>query len=163
MGSKTGAMKIAAQRAGLSMAAYYARLAAGEKWCTRCKAWHPRAAFGQDKSRADGLAAQCTKGKNAAARNAYTPKPRPMAGSRRFVQVRTGDKKQARARINYLVRMRVIAAPGDLPCTDCGHLGPEVRHEYDHHLGYGAENQEHVEPVCSRCHGRREARRNLAG
>jgi len=32
---------------------------AGEKWCTACKAWHDRSAFGLDDSRASGLATRC--------------------------------------------------------------------------------------------------------
>lgn len=35
----------------------------------------------------------------------------------------------------------------------------QLRHEYDHHLGYGAAHHEHVEAVCSRCHHRRAEER----
>jgi 5-methylcytosine-specific restriction endonuclease McrA len=51
--------KIAAARIGISLAEYIGRIASGEKWCTRCKAWHPRSRFGIDRSRGDGLAAKC--------------------------------------------------------------------------------------------------------
>lgn len=52
-----------------------------------------------------------------------------------------------------------------LPCVDCGHIrsnSEERRHEYDHHLGYAAEHHEHVEPVCTTCHHRRENERRAA-
>lgn len=49
----------AAARVGITLAEYDAKRAAGEKWCTACKAWHDRAAFGVDRSRSDGLSAKC--------------------------------------------------------------------------------------------------------
>lgn len=52
-------IKSAATRVGLTREQYVERLAAGDKWCTACKAWHPRAAFAPDASRGDGLAARC--------------------------------------------------------------------------------------------------------
>lgn len=51
--------KTAAKRIGISLEEYVARIASGEKWCTFCKAWHPRTIFGVDKSRGDGLSASC--------------------------------------------------------------------------------------------------------
>lgn len=59
MGSRAGVMKIAAKRVGLSLGDYLTRIAAGEKWCTRCGAWHPVSAFGRDEHRGDGLSAHC--------------------------------------------------------------------------------------------------------
>ena len=49
--------------------------------------------------------------------------------------------------------------PGGVPCTDCGHLGDDLRHEYDHYLGYAAEHHEDVQAVCSQCHHDRSDRR----
>jgi hypothetical protein len=49
--------------------------------------------------------------------------------------------------------------PNDIPCVDCGHIGSDRRHEYDHHLGYAADHHGDVEAVCSRCHHARERRR----
>ena len=59
MGSAVGAAKVAAHRIGIDVAEYEARVAAGLKWCSRCKEWHLREAFGIDRSRGDGLAAAC--------------------------------------------------------------------------------------------------------
>lgn len=50
---------IAAGRTGLSVTAYRARVAAGEKWCSGHRCWHPRDRFGRDVSRVSGLAASC--------------------------------------------------------------------------------------------------------
>jgi 5-methylcytosine-specific restriction endonuclease McrA len=59
VGSAEGVRKVAAKRLGLSLEQYNARIAAGEKWCGRCRAWHPVAAFSADSSRGDGLASIC--------------------------------------------------------------------------------------------------------
>jgi hypothetical protein len=158
MGSKTGIMKIAAKRAGLTLEAYQRRLDGGEKWCTRCKDWHQRSDFGKDQSRGDGLTAQCAIGRNSSSRQSYVPRPRPKPG-RRFVAVRCGDKKQAVHRVNYLVHIGILPNPNAIACTDCGHTGADKRHEYDHYKGYDAENHENVQPVCTACHHRRERER----
>jgi len=80
-------------------------------------------------------------------RSAFGPSPHPP---------RDGDKKQARQRINVLVRTGKIPHPNTLPCVDCGHVWHSAgRHEYDHHMGYAAEHHYDVEPVCTRCHSRR--------
>jgi len=58
---------------------------------------------------------------------------------------------------------------GTYTCAQCGRLcgwchayaTGERRHEYDHYLGYAPEHHEHVQAVCTTCHGAREvARRN---
>ena len=59
MGSATGARKVAARRIGVSLAEYNARTSAGQKWCGSCRRWHPRKAFGVDRSRSDGLTTRC--------------------------------------------------------------------------------------------------------
>lgn len=158
MGSRAGAMKVAAGRVGVSIEEYKDRLERGEKWCCSCKKWTPRSGFGKDRTRGDGLDAKCLDCRARRHRETYEPKPRPEPG-RRFVDPRDGDKLQARRRVNYLVEAGLIAAPNDLPCFDCGHEvadADDVRHEYDHHLGYAGEHHEDVEPVCSPCHHDRE-------
>lgn len=69
---------------------------------------------------------------------------------------RDGDKIQARQRINVEVRTGKRPHPNTLPCKDCGHLGNDRRHEYDHYLGYASEHHYDVEPVCTICHSRRD-------
>jgi len=80
------------------------------------------------------------------------PAPRPP---------RDGDKEQARQRINVEVRTGRRPPANDLPCVDCGHVWKpgQRRHEYDHHLGYAAENHGDVEPVCTSCHAARDSTR----
>ena len=75
------------------------------------------------------------------------PKPNPP---------RAGDKIQARARINTQVQNGLRPHPSTLACVDCGHLGDDLRHEYDHYKGYAAEHHEDVEPVCTKCHTQRD-------
>lgn len=158
-----GAIKIAAKKAGVSEAEYRRLLDSGMKWCTLCQAWHPRSEFGSDTSRWDGLTASCRDSRCAKSRAEYLPRPR--ARGRSFVPARDGDQKQARRRVNFFVEQGLLPHPNVLPCADCGHEWETGgrRHEYDHHLGYDAEHHEHVEPVCTRCHARREARRALEG
>jgi hypothetical protein len=163
MGSAEGVRKAAAKRVGLTIEEYDARIAAGEKWCTGCKEWHPRGMFKVDKSRSDGLAAACTKNRKQRYRETYQPRPRPEPG-RRFVAARDDDRLQARGRVNYLVNAGLMADPNDVPCVDCGHVWAlgERRHEYDHHRGYAAEHHEAVEAVCTTCHHARETQRASA-
>lgn len=59
MGSKLGALKIAAGRLGITFEEYRGKVASGLKWCYRCKQWKPTADFNIDRSRGDGLSAKC--------------------------------------------------------------------------------------------------------
>ncbi len=84
--------------------------------------------------------------------NPVTEKPGPAP-----MEPRTGDRKQARQRINVEVRTGYRPHPNGLPCADCGHTWKpgERRHEYDHYLGYSADHHYDVEPVCTTCHAKR--------
>ena len=129
------------------------------KWCTRCKQVHSISAFGQDASRGDGFSASCL-----ASRRVKVRKPQIGSLGRRkwLVAARDGDKRQARRRVNYLVEQGRIPRPDDLPCVDCADavFSNDYRHEYDHYLGYAAEHQLQVEPVCQKCHRNREDARH---
>lgn len=152
--------KAAAARLGVPLAEYDRRRASGEKWCTGCKQWHRRTSFTIDRSRGDGVAKWCRTYASSHGRNRYQPKSRPIPG-RRYVPARPGDRAQARRRINHLVDIGQLPHPNTVPCADCGHVFMHGvrRHEYDHYLGYDANNHEDVEPVCTRCHHAREAQR----
>jgi hypothetical protein len=136
MGSAAGVAKVAARRVGLDVAEYQRRCAAGEKWCTLCRAWWPIADFCTDRHRASGLAARC----------------RRHSGPRRPEQV---DKRRARRLVNSRVRRGKLAPAATLACVDCG--GPAA--EYDHHLGYSKQHAADVEAVCVSCHADRGVRR----
>jgi hypothetical protein len=160
MGSRAGAIKSHAARLGISSDEYQAKLQNGEKWCTRCKAWHPRESFGRDSSRADGLATDCL-----SSRHTGNPRGWPLTGrinpetgrsGPSPLAPRDGDKRQARRKVNLEVRMGRWPHPGMVACTDCGHLGDGPRHEYDHYLGYQGEHHLHVQVVCAPCHHVRE-------
>jgi hypothetical protein len=129
---------------------------ADAKWCSGCKTKHPLDAFGRDASRADGLDATCRAFRNRRSRSRHQPRPALRHGPLPNPP-RDGDRKQARQRVNVLVRTGRLAHPNTLPCADCGHAWEqgERRHEYDHHLGYAAENHLAVEAVCTICHRRR--------
>lgn len=161
MGSRLGGQKAAARRAGLSLDDYRARVAAGEKRCTRCREWRALEAFGDDASRDDGKSATCHVCRRERHRSTYQPKPRPKPG-RRYVAARDGDRLQARGRANHLVRVGLLPDPNDVPCFDCAHIAIAGEpHEHDHHLGYAAEHHDHVQAVCRPCHRAREGRRGV--
>lgn len=159
--TREGALKIAAARVGLSLDGYLARVSAGMKRCTACKQWLGRDEFASDSSRHDQLTASCLPCRRAQSRRSYvrSTRPKPPVG-RRFVEARDNDRLQARRRVNYLVELGLLPNPNDVTCTDCGHIGPGPRHEYDHFQGYGAANHELVEAVCSPCHHARERGRS---
>lgn len=86
--------------------------------------------------------------------NPITGKPGPAPSD-----ARNGDRLQARQRVNVEVRSGHRPHPNELPCADCGHLWlrGQRRHEYDHHLGYDAEDHLNVEAVCTTCHAARDS------
>ena len=162
--TREGALKIAASKAGVSSNEYEARMRQHLKWCSLCKQWHDKSEFGIDLSRWDGRVPSCKESKNELARMRYTPRARVGSG-RSFIPARNGDKKQARRRVNFYVESGLLPHPNKMACSDCGHIWKpgERRHEYDHYLGYAAENHERVEPVCTRCHTKREMKRGTWG
>lgn len=136
MGSKSGIEKVAAGRRGMTVEAYRAKLAAGFKWCTACKAWRGRAEFNRDRHRGDGLAQRCRKHRTNAP-------PEPL------------EKRRARRRVHMRVRRGTLPHPSTIACRDCG--GPAA--EYDHPRGYDGEAAVDVEAVCTSCHADRGVRR----
>lgn len=161
MGSALGVAKVAAARVGVPFDEYQQHVAAGEKWCTGCRAWHPTAAFNTDRSRGDGRSSHCRDHAARRHRLVFTPKGPPARYGPLPNPPRDGDCRQARQRVNVLVRTGRLPHPNQLPCADCGHVwsNGERRHEYDHHQGYAAQHHYDVEPVCTTCHHRREEQR----
>lgn len=152
--TQVGAWTTAAKLLGISLEEYRGRKANGLKHCTACKEWKEIGSFGLDSSREDGLAASCLDCRKKKHKANYTPRPRHASG-RRYAVARDGDKLQARGRVNHLINIGAIPDPNALPCVLCGHIWKkgERRHEYDHHLGYDAQNHEKVRALCSTCHG----------
>jgi hypothetical protein len=151
--TKEGALKRKAFTAGLPLDLYLSHVNSGLKWCLNCNEWHPISEFGSDSSRSDGLVPSCKQTRNQLTRIRYSPKLRPQSG-RRFVPAEDGNKRQAKARINYFVFAKLIPSPNSLPCSRCSHEWKygEKRHEYHHHMGYAAENHENVIVLCVSCH-----------
>jgi hypothetical protein len=158
MGSARGALLAAAIRLGIEPVEYAHRTVTGEKWCTGCKAWHDIDVFGPDPGRPDGRAALCPAARRQRYQRTYVRAGHPGPFGPAPAPARDGDKDQARHRVNVLVRTGRLPHPNRLPCVDCDHVwaAGERRHEYDHYAGYGADAHLKVEPVCSRCHHRRE-------
>ena len=159
MGSQLGALKVAAKRVNVSLEEYIQRQSAGQRWCTGHKNWHDVAAFGSDATQRDGIARSCFEWRRANHAKQYTPRQNRRYGPLPYAP-RDGDKKQARQRINVEVRTGKRTHPNALACVDCGHIGSDKRHEYDHFPGYAAKHHYDVEPVCTTCHHRREVSRH---
>lgn len=159
--TKDGAVKCAAVRIGMSHVDYIERIQRGLKRCTCCKDWRSVDEFGVDRHRFDGRAAKCKACVVRIKKSKYTPVPpsqrKPLGPSPH--PNRDGDKLQARLRANQLVKRGIIPAPDDLPCSECGHHGPDRRHEYHHHRGYAAPHHEDVVPLCTRCHHKAHPRK----
>jgi hypothetical protein len=149
--TKEGAIKVAAQKANLSVKEYLDLLANGYKKCTFCKKWKSLDNFANDKSRSDGKASRC----NGCAKGLWRKKT--MFSNKREER-RDGDKRQAKARINHDVGLGIRPNPNNLYCSFCGHKGKDKRHEYHHIMGYSAEHHYDVLPLCSGCHHKQHPR-----
>jgi hypothetical protein len=160
--SKTGITRggwhAAARLRGLSVLEYLGKRASGQKHCRRCGEWLPESQYQIDRGRSDGLKTICRRCSTAVRKKtgrmrAMGPPPAPQ---------RDGDVRQARRRVNVMVRTGRFPRPNSVACLDCGHeWSPgERRHEYDHYLGYGTGHHLDVQVVCSTCHHKRERERD---
>ena len=165
MGSALGVEKVAAARIGCSHAFWLQQRASGLRWCTRCKEWHATPAFGEDRTRGDGLAAHCLASRHTGnpvgwhgrpCINPDTGRPGPPPDP-----PREGDAAQAKRRINVEVRTLRRLHPNTVPCEDCAHEWQpgERRHEWFHHLGSAAAHHYEVKAICTKCRGARCAAR----
>lgn len=126
------------------------------KWCYKCKFWNPRSEFHFDNSRHDGLSTICHSCRRVKVKKPRGPRINPKTGKPgpESNPARHGDKTQARQRVVLAVRNKEIPKAIDLPCKHCGHIfNGNMRHEYHHHKGYGADHFLDVIPLCRTCHG----------
>ncbi len=164
--TEMGATKVAAQKSGLTVEEYSRRISDGFKKCTYCKQWISKYLFKVENSRHDKLSSVCESCRKIIYHKNYKPKQKRRG--KRYTLPRDNDKKQARGRVNHLIRMGLLDNPNDVPCLDCGHFTEmtsmggcnppktdKTRHEYDHYLGYESKNHEKVQAVCSSCHHKR--------
>lgn len=78
--TREGAMKVAAQRVGIDIEEYKARVAGGQKWCFQCRSWRVLDDFGQDSTRFDGRAARCLHCVRVKERKSTKGRPSPFKG-----------------------------------------------------------------------------------
>lgn len=145
----------AAKLMGISLESYRAKLAEGLKACNVCHEWKALDCFNIDRSRVDGRVSKCRDCQNQIGRDGYSPKG-PRAKGRVLVEPRDGDKLQARGRVNSLIEAGLLPRPATLPCVECGHTGPDRRHEYHHHKGYSVQHREDVVVLCVKCHRQKD-------
>lgn len=140
MGNALGALKVAAHRVGLRLDEYQARVASGQKWCTRCKCWHATDEFGRDRSRGDGLDSHCFRAR-------HVDQPREMGMRRPSLAIGNAASEAVR----QAIRRGELAPVTTRACLDCD--GPAVH--YHHEQGYEPEHHLDVAPLCRSCHLRR--------
>ncbi|MEG4574282.1 hypothetical protein QUA56_16555 [Microcoleus sp. N3A4] len=160
--TKAGAIKVNANKLGISVEEYNQKVESGLKNCFRCKQWLSLDLFRSDKSRYDEKNPSCTKCRNAYCRSRHKSIPKEL---RKPLgpppsPCRDGDKRQARARVNHRIKAGKLPHPNSLACVDCNHFGSDKRHEYDHYKGYAGIHHLEVECVCTSCHGKREKQRH---
>lgn len=161
--TKLGGAKSAASRIGISLEEYQHNVKSGLKWCFACREFKHRDFFNNCSTARDGKDNRCKGCSRLDWHRRYKPVPieeqkRKGYGPR---PSRDGDKQQARNKVNREVTKGNLPRARDLPCTDCGHLGGTLRHEYDHYLGYAAIHHLSVQCVCVPCHIKREQKRRI--
>jgi len=149
MGSAVGAAKIAAHRVGIDVAEYEARVAAGLKWCSRCKEWQLREAFGTDRSRGDGLTAACRDGRVTAA-HAWYAKQSDEWRRRRMAAQRGLDPVPEWWRAECFAVFNHSCAYG------CGRIAEVLDHIWPVSRG-GRSTPGNLVPVCPSCNRRKSA------
>ncbi len=146
-GNQLGAFRKTAKLLGIDFSVYMSKKSSGLKYCYGCKEWKANIEFCVDLSRGDGLQSLC---KLCKYEKGYT---------RKKVQLNVEKRRAHRA-----VQMRVLRGklknPNEISCCDCGHIGNDRRHEYDHYNGYEGDAKFQVEAVCSLCHAQRHKQRN---
>jgi 5-methylcytosine-specific restriction endonuclease McrA len=83
-----GAIKVAAQRAGITADEYRSRIASGLKRCTKCKNWRAVGEFARDASRHDGRSAKCTWCTRVAVRKCTKGRPSTFKGRSHTLEAR---------------------------------------------------------------------------
>lgn len=142
MGSFLGIQKRVAQLTKLSLYEYQQKISSGFKYCYGCKGWKQKSEFATDLSRGDklkSLCRPCVKGKGYSSRK----------------RIQSVEKVRAHRAIQMRVRRGTLPHPDTINCSDCGHIGNDRRHEYDHYNGYQGEAKFQVQAVCSMCHASR--------
>lgn len=87
-----GAIKCAAKKLGITVEEYKENKARDLKWCTKCKAWQHTSRFNKDKSRFDGLKADCVSCTRVKTRQNTKGRLSPMKGKQ--------HSKEARAKMS---------------------------------------------------------------
>ncbi|MEG4010358.1 hypothetical protein QUA41_30715 [Microcoleus sp. Pol11C1] len=147
-------VKVATTTVGIPVEQCLQSVCSDLKWCYLCKKNIHRDLFGNN-------AGNKTDGKNSRCNNCDK-------GTQHYYDVqfrRDGDKKQARKLVNNAVKRGILPHARFISCNDCGHVGNDRVHEYDHYLGYAAINHLDVQAVCASCHHKRtwQRRKQLQG
>lgn len=155
--AKLRGLKSAATKIGVSVEEYLHNLEIGLNWCGSCKTFLSCDLFFDVSGKSVGKDNRCKNCKRAKDRHRY--KPVPLEERIRNLPPTDGNKTQARNSVRKQVRKGRLPHARTVPCTDCGHIGDNYRHEYDHFLGYDAINHLNVQCVCQPCHRKRERQR----
>jgi hypothetical protein len=153
---RLAAKKSAAKRLGIPIENYLEKINLNFKWCSVCQSWVTMDNFNQNRNALDGKDKICRECRRLADKSRYKQVEQRKLRSK---PPRDGDKKQARNTVGSAVRCGKIPPAITLPCFDCGHIGGDRKHEYDHYKGYAGTNHLDVQCVCVPCHAKREKQR----
>ena len=161
-GAKKAAIRKTASKAGISVEQYLANEKFGMKWCTDCESFVDQDYFydtsSRGRARKHSYCKSCSRIRSKRANDLRLSTSEEF--SKRETFPRDGDKKQARYRVNREVHKGNLPHAQTVACIDCGHVGSDKKHHYDHYLGYAGINHLAVECVCVSCHQKRERQRN---
>ncbi len=152
--TKAGALKSAASHYGISVDELVRLRDAGLRRCSNCKRWKALQDFHINPKQSQGRSNICRRCEKQRRDDTYFPLPQDQCKHFRGhrVPARDGDRIQAEHRVNHEVDIGHRPDPDELPCSQCGHLGSDVRHNYHHHVGYASEHHLDVVVLCVKCH-----------
>lgn len=157
-----GVLRTAARRIGIPFSVYSSMLEAGQKWCTRCKMWHPRSSFSIDRSRGDGLKAACRPAPRTKLTKAER-RTRANATYRRYyagsggpsIRARVYARKRDTEVIPSIAREMLFETFGGR-CAYCPAVATTVDHVVPVMKG-GQARRGNLIPACGPCNSRKNA------
>jgi hypothetical protein len=136
---------------GITADVYRSERAKGNLWCCAHKRFEPICCFSKHKNRSTGRQSRCKEAAQEADVKRYEIRLQELGKTRKTRE--DGNKRQAQARISYLLRIGKLKHANAYSCNKCGHkYQGDVKHEWHHHKGYAVQYHEDVIALCKRCH-----------
>jgi len=164
-GTRSGQLKAAAAKLGITLPEYMSNLEAGLKRCRRCRNWREREIFGVDRSRSDGLATVCSLCRRTPRQLQLIPRTRAEVERRRYATdeaYRFERRQHAHARRRGVKKLSVFNAEllmeqTDGRCVYCGDPATTFDHIIPVSKG-GNTTRGNVAPACISCNSSKKDR-----